>query len=55
MSNKDPLMKEEWLNWVRSEFRMRMHETNEDTIRNLLMVGKRQLSELERTIRIAAS
>ncbi|CAG7833621.1 unnamed protein product [Allacma fusca] len=43
----------EWNTWVRSEFDLRKNEKNEDVIRNMLVIGKRQLGELNRSIRIS--
>jgi len=46
-------MRIEWQDWVRGEFRVRSHETDEQAIRLLISAGSRQLKDLERSIRIA--
>lgn len=49
-------MREEWKEWVRSEFRLRQHSsTDDEATRTLLVHGKRQLQEMERTILLATN
>jgi hypothetical protein len=50
-------MRDEWTDWVRSEFRIRINSptTDEDATRTLLVYGKRQLEEMERTIMLATN
>lgn len=48
-------LRSEWENWVRSEFRLRQNVDDEMSINTLLTYGKRQLDELERSLRIANS
>lgn len=49
-------MKDEWVHWVRSEFRLRQHSaTDEEAAKTLLAHGKRQLQEMERTILLATN
>lgn len=43
----------EWIDWVRSEFRLRQSTADEEAIRMALAHGKRQLQEMERTILLA--
>ncbi|CAL8126550.1 unnamed protein product [Orchesella dallaii] len=45
----------EWIDWVRSEFRLRQGTTEEELIRMMLSHGKRQLQEMERTIMLATN
>lgn len=51
-SNLHPLQIE-WIDWVRSEFRLRQSAADEEAIRMALAHGKRQLQEMERTILLA--
>lgn len=46
-------LKCEWTNWVRDEFKLRKNESDEAIIKMLISQGKRQMDELERSIRIA--
>lgn len=45
----------EWIDWVRSEFRLRQSTADEEAIRMALAHGKRQLQEMERTILLASN
>jgi hypothetical protein len=57
LRHKNSVMRNEWIQWIRSEFRMRQASasTDEEMTRALLAYGKRQLQEMERSIMLAVN
>ncbi|KAK3864796.1 hypothetical protein Pcinc_029537 [Petrolisthes cinctipes] len=47
----DPTQRQDVQEWVRADFETHRHHQDEETIKRLIMQGKQQLEELEKTIK----